>query len=78
MPLPYGELLTDKRHRRSDLRLIEQAVRGGWVPADRRDEIVRQVAAVLDDDPTPRERIAVARVTTAMRAAGDHAEAGLP
>ena len=48
-----------------------------WVPADRRAEIVRQVYAVLADDPTPRERVAVARITTVMTAEGDRAVEGV-
>ena len=54
--------------RRGELRLIEQAVRGGWnITAKGRDNALQLVREVLaDSDASPRERLRACSVAIAM------------
>ena len=54
--------------RRGELKLIEQAVRGGWdITARGRDDALQLVREVLaDSDATPRERLRACRTAIAM------------
>jgi hypothetical protein len=54
--------LTYPGQRRSDLRLVRRAVRGGWVSDATGELVVREMRALLTSDLAPRDRIAAARV----------------
>jgi hypothetical protein len=55
-------LLTYPAQRRSDLRLVRRAVRGGWVSDATGELVVREMRALLTSDLAARDRIAAARV----------------
>jgi len=69
-PLPFGELFRERKYLRSDLRLVERAIRNGWpMPAETRDHLVLRLHELLDragEGLTVRETLRAVRVGLAM------------
>ena len=70
-PLPFDELFTDPRHIRSDLQLLQKAIRHGWavLPASR-GYLTAKVCELLND-PRARVRMAAVRTLAAMGGVAD-------
>ena len=55
-PLPFGELFRERKYLRSDLRLLEKAIRAGWpIPEETRAYLVNKADELLKTG-TARER----------------------
>ena len=62
------ELLTDSRHTRSDLRLLERAVKNGWDIPEALLSALPKIAGSLALNGAPRERIRAMEVLIKMKA----------
>lgn len=61
------ELLTDTGHTRSDLRMVETAIRKGWQIPDQLLEALPKVAGAMALKGNPRDQIAAMKVLLAMK-----------
>ena len=68
------ELLTDSRHTRSDLRMIETAIRKGWKIPDDLLETLPTTAAEIAAKGKPRDQIAAMSLLVKMKEQNDKAE----
>lgn len=68
------ELLTDAKHSRSDLRLIETAIRKGWQIPDQLLEALPKTAAVIALKGKPREQIAAMSLLVKMKEQNEKAD----
>ena len=68
------ELLTDSRHTRSDLRMIETAIRKGWKIPDELLETLPTTAAEIATRGKPRDQIAAMSLLVKMKEQNDKAE----
>lgn len=72
------ELLTDPGHLRSDLQMIESAVRKGWVIPDMLLDALPKTIGVIALKGNPRDQVAAAKVLLAMREQNDKPEPTAP
>jgi hypothetical protein len=73
---PRRRYLEPGRHRRRDLRTLRRAVREAWpIPAERRPELVAEVAALIEGERrTDREAFSAVRTLLAMDLADQRTE----
>ena len=68
------ELLTDPGHTREDLRIVETAIRKGWLIPDQLLEALPKVAGAMALKGKPRDQIAAMKVLLAMKEQNDKPE----
>lgn len=71
------ELLADHGHTRSDLRLVETAIRKGWQIPDQLLEALPKVAGAMALKGNPRDQIAAMKVLLAMKEQNEKPEVRL-
>lgn len=72
------ELLTNQSHSREDLRMVESAIRKGWVIPEQLLESLPKIAGLMALKGKPRDQIAAMKVLLAMKEQNSDEESPKP